>query len=217
MPNERARRGDFLAAAEHIRKLMVVIDAIDELIECGWLSKEQACADPGNPGVPRPVLARREPAGLHAPGHRQLAVDHLRRRQSSCRHPGGSSHRESSGSAGARTAPASDQQKLETAVGHINILLDIIRGVDEGDECKQIVLRHGEDIAEAMHFVRAHTRPEPVDEQPCSIVGFPSVDELIAYLRNKPEQPDKSTDYGDETRTGSFPDHERTAHETSTS
>jgi hypothetical protein len=31
-----------------------------------------------------------------------------------------------------------------------------------------------------------------------TIVGFPSVDELIAYLTNKPGQPDESSDYGDD-------------------
>jgi len=94
--------------------------------------------------------------------------------------------------------PASDQQELATTVGHINVLLDIIRAVDEGDECKQLVLRDGEDIVEAMDFVRARAKPDPADEQPYKIVGFPSVDELIAYLRNKPEQPDESSDYRDE-------------------
>ena len=102
------------------------------------------------------------------------------------------------GKCSSRHGPASDQQKLETAVGHISVLLDIIRGVDEGEECKQIVLRHGEAIVEAMDFVRAHAKPDPADEQPYTIVGFPSVDEMIAYLRNKQEQPDPSSDYGDE-------------------
>ena len=38
----RAARDDFLAAAEHIRKLMSITDEIDELVPCGWLSKERA-------------------------------------------------------------------------------------------------------------------------------------------------------------------------------
>ncbi len=42
MPIERAARDDFLAAAGHLRKLMAVIDKVDALIECGWLSEEQA-------------------------------------------------------------------------------------------------------------------------------------------------------------------------------
>ena len=42
MPSERAAHDDFFAAAEHIRKLMSIIDEIDELIPCGWLSKEAA-------------------------------------------------------------------------------------------------------------------------------------------------------------------------------
>ena len=42
MPSARAPRDDFLAAAEHIRKLMAITDEIDELIPCGWLSSEEA-------------------------------------------------------------------------------------------------------------------------------------------------------------------------------
>ena len=42
MPSERAARDDFLAAAEHIRKLMSITDEIDELIPCDWLSTEEA-------------------------------------------------------------------------------------------------------------------------------------------------------------------------------
>ena len=86
-----------------------------------------------------------------------------------------------------RTAPTSDQQKLETAVGHINVLLDIIRGLNEGDECKQLVLSHDEDIVEATDFVRAHAKPDPPDDQPYTVIGFTSVDELIDYLRNQQE------------------------------
>jgi hypothetical protein len=98
----------------------------------------------------------------------------------------------------AHTRPASDRQKLETAVGHINVLLDIIGHVDEGEECKKLVLRHGEDIVDAMDFAWAHAKPDPADEQPYTIVGFMSVDEFIAHLRSKQEQPDDSPDYGDE-------------------
>ncbi len=93
---------------------------------------------------------------------------------------------------------ASDQQDLATALGHINFLLDIIRGV-EGDECKKLGLRQGEDIVQAMDFVRAHARPHPADESPYAIVGFTSVEEFIAYLRDKQEQPDDDGSvYGDE-------------------
>ena len=42
MPSDRAARDDFLAAAEHIRTLMSITNEIDELIPCGWLSKEAA-------------------------------------------------------------------------------------------------------------------------------------------------------------------------------
>ena len=47
MPSDRAARSDFLAA-EHIRKLMSITDEIDELIPCGWLSKEEAAQRPGS-------------------------------------------------------------------------------------------------------------------------------------------------------------------------
>ncbi len=144
MPSERTPRDDFLAAAEHIRKLMVVIDELDELFECGWLFEEQAS---------------------------QFSV--------------------------IREFLASDQQRLETAVGHINVLLDSIRDV-EGDDFKKLVLRHGAVIVEAMDSVRAYARPDPAAEQPYTIVGFSSVDEFIEHLRNQPEQPDDGSDYGDE-------------------
>jgi hypothetical protein len=42
MPSERAARDDFLVAAEHMLELMSITDQIDELIPCGWLSKEAA-------------------------------------------------------------------------------------------------------------------------------------------------------------------------------
>lgn len=42
MRNDRAALDDFLAAAEHMRKLMSITDAIDERIPGGWLSTEEA-------------------------------------------------------------------------------------------------------------------------------------------------------------------------------
>ena len=97
-----------------------------------------------------------------------------------------------------QTAPASNQQKLETAIGHINVLLDIIRDLDEGDECKELVLSHDEDIVEAMDFVRTHTKPDPPDDQPYTVIGFTTVDEFIDHLRDREEQTDEGSDYGDE-------------------
>ena len=126
MPNERAGRDDFLVAAAHIRKLMSIID---ELIPSGWLSKDEA-------------------AQLHA------IPDFLFR----CvldEHPMDRSLRDSVASLWTifdepevatviwenarivrardvlkRTQPMSDQQKLETAIGHINVLLGIIRSLE---------------------------------------------------------------------------------------
>jgi hypothetical protein len=97
-----------------------------------------------------------------------------------------------------QTAPASYKQKLETAIGHINVLIDIIRDLDEGDECDQLKLRHNEDIVDASDFVRSHTMPEPPDDQPYALIGFSSVDEFIDHLRNREEQTDEGSDYGDE-------------------
>jgi hypothetical protein len=42
MPSERAARDDSLVAAEHIRRLMSITDALDERIPGGWLSTEEA-------------------------------------------------------------------------------------------------------------------------------------------------------------------------------
>ena len=96
------------------------------------------------------------------------------------------------------TAPASNKQKLETAISHIRVLVEIIRAVDEGEECKQLVLRHGEDIVDEIDFVQTHAKPDPGDDQPYTIVGFTTVDEFIDHLRNQEEHPDPSSDYGDE-------------------
>ena len=97
-----------------------------------------------------------------------------------------------------QTAPAPYQRKLEIAIGHINVLLDIIRDLDEGDECDQLKLRHDEDIVEASDFVRSHTVPEPPDDQPYTVIGFATVDEFIDHLRDEQEQTDEGSDYGDE-------------------
>jgi hypothetical protein len=197
MPSERAARDDFLAAAEHIRKLMAVIDEIDALIECGWLSEEQAAQI----GAIREFRARCVLDETPLVCMLRDTIDALLTIFDDDRVAAviWEDHRIAKArEVLAQTMPASVQQKLETAVGHINVLLDIIRGVEEGDECKKFVLRHGEDIVEAMDFAWAHAKTDPADEQPYTVVGFTTVDEFIDYLRNKPEQPDDSPDYGDE-------------------
>ena len=78
MPSERSARDDFLCAAEHIRKLMAVIDDIDELIPCGWLSKEQAAQIRAIPEfLVRCVLDERPLVRMLRDIHR-LSADHLR-------------------------------------------------------------------------------------------------------------------------------------------
>jgi hypothetical protein len=196
MPGERAARDDFLAAAEHIRTLMSITDEIDELIPCGWLSKEDA----------EPIRAIPEFLFSCALDEHALVrtlrdtVDLLLAifNEDKVAAVLGDDHR----IAAARdlleqTAPASHQRKLEIAIGHITVLVDIIRRLDEGGECKQLVLSHDEDIAEAMDFVRSHTKPEPPDDRPYTIVGFTSVDQFIAHLRDREEQADEGSDYGD--------------------
>jgi hypothetical protein len=49
-----------------------------------------------------------------------------------------------------------------------------------------------------MDFVRSHTKPDPPDDQPYTVIGFVSVDEFIDHLRNREEQADEGSDYGDE-------------------
>ncbi len=196
MPSERAARDDFLVAAEHIRKLMSITDEIDELIPCGWLSKEQAAQIRAIPEfLVRCVLddnplfrtLRDSVGSLLAVFHedRVAAVLWEDHRIAKAREVVNQS------------APSSYQRKLEIAIGHINVLLDIIRDLDEGDECKQLVLRHDEDIVAAMDFVRSRTKPDPADDEPYTVFGFTSVDEFIDHLRNQ-EQPDEGSDYGDE-------------------
>ena len=197
MPTERAARDDFLAAAEHIRKLMAITDEIDELIPCGWLSKEEAAQIRAIPEFLLRCVLDQSPlvrtlrdsiaALLTIFNEDRVAAviwenDKIVRARDVLE----------------QTKPASDRHKLETAVGNINDLLDIIRVLDEGDECKQLVLSHGEDIVEAMDFVRTHAKPDPGDDQPYTVIGFTSVDDLIAHLRNSEEQPDAESDYGDE-------------------
>ena len=196
MPAARAPRDDLLAAAKHISKLMALTDKIDELIPCVWLSSEEAiklraipeflfrCVLDDHPLV---RLLRDSLASLltifDEPEVAAVIWENARIAQA----------REVL----ERTAPTTDQQKLETAVRHLNVLLDIFRTLDEGDECKQLVLSHDEDIVLATAFVRAHAKPEPPDEQPYTVIGFTSVDELIDYLRNQQGQPDPSSDYGE--------------------
>ena len=199
MPNERAARNDFLAAVEQIRNLMAITDEIDELIPCGRLSKEEAaqlraiqeflfrCVLDGHPLVRTlrdavdSLLAifneDREAAVLWEDHRIAKAREVLK-----------------------ETVPASGNQSLETAIDHIKVLVGIIRGLDEGDECKQLVLRHDEDIVDAMAFVRMHSKPDPSDDQPYTVIGFTTVDELIDHLRNKQGRPDEGSDYGDENQ-----------------
>ena len=198
MPSERAPRDDFLAAAEHIRKLMSITDEIDELIPCGWLSKEEAVLLRAIPtflvlcvlnesSLVRTLRNTIESILIIFNDDRVAAVVRDDARITKARE------------ILEQTAPPSDKQRLETAVGHINVLLDIILGIDEGEECKQLVLRHGEDIIDARDFVRSHARPDPPDEQPYTVVGFVTVDEFIDHLRKREEQPDnEGSDYGDE-------------------
>ena len=197
MPSARAPRDDFVVAAEHIRKLMAITDEIDELIPCGWLSSVEAaqlrvipeflfrCVLDESPVV---RVLRDSVASLltifDEPEVAAVIWENARIARA----------REVL----ERTMPASDQQKLETAVVHINVLLDIIRRLDEGEECKQLVERHDEDITDAVAFVTAHAKTDPPDGQPYTVVGFTSVDEMIDYLREQQEQPDPGSDYGDE-------------------
>ena len=176
---------------------MAITDKIDELIPCGWLSQEEAAHLRAIPDFlfrcvldehPLVRMLRDSVACLltifEKPEVAAVIWENARIARA----------REVL----EQTAPASDQQKLETAVGHINVLLDIILGLDEGEECKQLVLGHGEDIAEAMDFVWAQAKPDPPADRPFTVVGFTSVDEMIAYLRDQQEQPDPSSDYGEE-------------------
>jgi hypothetical protein len=199
MPNERAARDDFLAAVEHIRKLISITDEIDELIPCGWLSKEEAaqlraihaflfrCVLDGHPLVSTlrdavdsllAIFNEDRVAAVLWEDHRIAKAREVLK----------------------ETVPASDSQMLETAIDHVKVLVDIIRGFDKGDECKQLVLRHDEDIVDAMAFVRMHIKPDTLGDQPYSVAGFTTVDELIDHLRNKQGQPDEGSDYGDENQ-----------------
>jgi hypothetical protein len=197
MPTERAARDDFLAAAEHIRKLVAITAEIDELIPCGWLSQEEAgqiraisefllrCVIDEAPLVR--TLRDSIAALLTIFNEDSVAAviwenDRIVRAREVLE----------------QTKPASDQQKIEAALGHINVLLDIINGLDEGEESKQLVLRRGEDIVAVMGFVRAHVKPVAAEEQPYTITRFVSADDLIAHLRDSHEEPDESSDYGDE-------------------
>ncbi len=60
------------------------------------------------------------------------------------------------------------------------------------------MLSHDEDIVEAMGFVRSHAKPEAPDDEPYTVTGFMTVDELIDHLRNKQGQADEGSDHGDE-------------------
>jgi hypothetical protein len=197
MPTERAARDDFLVAAEHIRKLMAITDEIDEVIPCGWLTKEAATRIRHIPEFlfrcvlyEHPIVRTLRDTVDSLLGifneDRVAAVlweDYriVRARE-----------------ALEQTAPASYQQKLEIAIDHIDVLLDTIRDLDEGEECDQLKLRHDEDIVNATDFIRSHTMPETPDEQPYTVIGFVSVDEFVDQLRNREEQTDEGSDYGDE-------------------
>jgi hypothetical protein len=96
-----------------------------------------------------------------------------------------------------QSTPASEQQKLDSAVGHIRTLLDLLGGVDEGDECNKVVLNSEEEIVEAMNFLRGHAKSEPAEEQPYTTVGFKNVDEFTDYLKQH-QNPEEPSDYGDD-------------------
>ncbi len=129
MPSERAAGDDFLAAAEHIRKLMSITDEIDELIPCGWLSTEEAEQIRAIPEFlfrcvlddSRLVRTLRDTVELLLAIFNEDKVaavlweDHRIVRARDVLE---------------QTTPASDQQKLETAIGHIKFLLAIIRALD---------------------------------------------------------------------------------------
>jgi hypothetical protein len=144
---------------------MSISDEIDELIPCGWLSKEEAeqiraipeflfrCVLDDNPlfRMPRDlvdsllaIFNEDRVAAVLWEDHRVVKAREVLN----------------------QTAPASDLRQLEIAIGHINVLLDILRRLDEGDECDQLVLHHDEDIVGASDFVRSHTMPEQPDDQP---------------------------------------------------
>jgi hypothetical protein len=196
MPSERAARDDFLAAAEHIRKLMSIADETDELIPCGRLSRQVATRIRE---IPEYLLRC---AGDEHPLFRMLrdSVDSLLAIFNEDRVAAAlwEDHRIAKARKVLKqTAPASDQQKLEIAIGHINDSLDMIRDLDEGDECDQLKLRHDEDIGDASDFVRSHTMPEPPGDQPYTVIGFTTVDEMIDYLGDNQPQSDEGSDYGD--------------------
>jgi hypothetical protein len=196
MPNDRSTRQDFLAAAEHIRNLMRIVDRIDDLIPCGWLSSEQASL----------LKMVREFTTACVRGERPLtrALRHtinslLTIFDEEMAHGMAWDNQRITDACEVleRSEPAPDRQKLDSAVGHIRTLLDIIRGVDEGDECEQVVLNSEDEIVEAMHFVQAHAKPEPTEEQPYTIVGFKNFDEVTDYLKQL-QNPEEPSDYGDD-------------------
>jgi hypothetical protein len=129
MPSDREARDDFLVAAEHIRTLMSIADQIDERIPCGWLSKEAAeqvraipeflfrCVLDDSPQVRMlrdavdsllGIFNEDKVAAVLWEDHRIVTAREMLK----------------------KTAPASDQQKLEIAIGHINALLDFIRDLE---------------------------------------------------------------------------------------
>ena len=196
MPSIPSTRDNLLKAAEHIRRLMSITDEIDELIPCGWLSKDDAKRVRGIPEFLVRCVLDEHPLvrTLRDSVDSLLNIFNDDRVAAVLRED----HRIASArNVLAQTSPASHQKKLEIAIDHINVLLDIIRDLDEGDECKQLLLRHDEDIAEAMEFVRSHTKPESPDDQPYTVIGFSSVEEFIDHLRDREEHPDEGSDYGD--------------------
>ena len=197
MPSERAVRDDFLTAAEHIRKLVSITDEIDELIPCGWLAKQEAAQLRAIPEFFVRCVLDEHPLvrTLRGTVDSLLAIFNEDRVAAVL----WEDHRIAKAREVLKeTVPGSDSQMLGTAIDHVKTLVDMIRGLDEGDECKQLVLRHDEDIVAAMAFVRMHTKPDPSDYQPYTVAGFMTVDELIDHLRNKQGQADEGSDYGDE-------------------
>jgi hypothetical protein len=132
MQSERAPRDDFLAATEHIRKLMSITDEIDERIPCGWLSKDEAAQLRAIPKFLVRCVLDESPLVhvLRDTVHSLLTIFDDDRVAAVVRDDARvTKAREIL----ERTTPPSDKQELEAAVGHVNVLLDVILGVDEGE------------------------------------------------------------------------------------
>jgi hypothetical protein len=138
MPSERAPRYDFLAAAEHIRMLMSIADEIDELIPCGWLTKEKATQLRAIPEfLVRCALDESLIVRMLRDTVRSLLTIFDDDRIASVI---SEDHRiVKAREALEQSAPSSNKQRLETAVGHINVLLDF--QVGRGLRCGSVSSR----------------------------------------------------------------------------